>query len=218
MVTQILGTTHARLADSASQAAAALARGGLVAIPTDTVYGLAARADDDAAIAALFRVKRRRDDSPLPILLADESALTVAAPNAPEAARILAREFWPGPLTIVLRKAETISDLVTGGKPTVGLRIPDHAVARAVLRACDFFVAVSSANISGGPPARETDEVRRDFSGDIDLILAADRCPGGVPSTVVDISDGEGRIVRAGAISAARIQTALRRGEGDRDR
>ena len=209
MVTSILDVTRGDIEDSVSQAAVTLARGGLVAIPTDTVYGLAARADDDGAVRKLFEVKGRREDHPVPILLPNTDALTRAAAEAPDAAHILAEEFWPGPLTIVLRKTKAISDLVTGGKASVGLRVPDHPVALVLLGACEFLVAVTSANVSGEPPARETEEVRRDFSGRIELILAADRCPGGVPSTVVDVSEGEPRIVRPGAISAAQIRAAL---------
>ena len=210
MITRIIDTHHEPLSAVARQAAVVLAAGGIVAVPTDTVYGLAARADDDRAVARLFVVKQRRDDNPLPILIADESALERAASDVPEAARRLAQRFWPGPLTIVLPKSHAVSDLVSAGRPTVGVRVPDHPVARAVLAACDFLVAVTSANLSALDPAREADEVRRDFSGKIELILAADRCPGGVPSTVVELSGGAMRILRAGAISAAQLEAALR--------
>ena len=205
----MIDTRGMALRQAGSQAAASLAGGDVVAIPTDTVYGLAVRADDDDAVRKLFAVKRRRDDNPLPILIPHEDALTMAATGVPELARVLARHFWPGALTMVLPRAPAISDLVTGGKPTVGLRVPDHPVALVVLGACDFLVAVTSANVSARPAAREADEVRRDFAGKIETILADDRCPGGVVSTVVDLTGDQVRILRPGAISWAQIQTAL---------
>ena len=211
MVTRVLDARKAdALAAAAEAAARTLQEGGIVAIPTDTVYGLAVRADDDAVVKLLFEVKRRRDENPLPILLADVDDLERVAGELSAAARELARRFWPGQLTLVIPKSDAVSDLVTAGKPTVGVRVPDHPVTRAVLRACPFLVAVTSANVSALPPARDVDEARRTFSGRVNLILAADRCPGGVPSTVVDVTVNPPRILRAGSVSSAEITNALR--------
>lgn len=213
MITRIADTLKRDLAEVAREASRVLASGGIVAMPTDTVYGLAARADSDAAVRKLFGVKGRREDNPLPILLPDAESLERAAAQVPAAAQALADKYWPGPLTIVLPKVPEISDLVTAGRQTVGLRVPDHPIARAVLAACDFLVVVTSANPSAGRPAREHEEVRRDFSGKIELILAADRCPGGVPSTVVDMSGDEPRMVRGGAVPWSHLQTVLKQAE-----
>lgn len=209
MQTRIVDAHCAPLCVLAAEAAAVLAEGGVIALPTDTVYGLAARADSDAAMRALFEVKGRRDDHPIPILLPATDGLPRAARVVPPDALRLAERFWPGPLTIVLPKAPAVSDLVTGGKPTVGLRVPDHSVALAILGACEFLVAVTSANLSGLPPARDAGQVAREFSGRVALIVAAGECPGGVPSTVVEIGAGGLRIIRAGALSVERLQEAL---------
>ena len=138
----------------AAQAAAVLARGGLVVLPTDTVYGLAANANLESALRRIFAVKQRLGDNPLPILLADADDITQAAAEIPAVARQLAEHFWPGPLTIVLPKSPAISDLVTAGQPTVGLRVPDHALARTILRRADFPVAVTSAHPPPKAPSR----------------------------------------------------------------
>lgn len=194
---------------AATLAAAALARGGLVALPTDTVYGLAARADDEAAVGRLFEVKGRREDNPLPLLIPDAEAAVRAARMVPPLLHALAREFWPGPLTVVLPKADAVSDLVTAGRPSAGLRVPDHPITLAVLRACEFLVAVTSANLSGQPPARDFETVQRDFGGRIELILAAEPCPGGVPSSVVDLTGPQPTLLRAGAVSPEELERVL---------
>ena len=209
MRTRILDAQTALVDTLAAEAAAVLAEGGVIALPTDTVYGLAARADNDAAMRALFDVKGRRDDHPIPILLPAAEDLPRAAREVPPDALRLAARFWPGPLTIVLPKAPAVSDLVTGGKPRVGLRVPDHPVALAVLGACEFLVAVTSANLSGLPPARDAAQVAREFGGRVALIVAAGECPGGVPSTVVEVGERGLRVVRAGALSVEELQEAL---------
>lgn len=209
MVTRYLRVEPGQLERAAASAARILAKGGLVAFPTDTVYGLAARADDDRAVGLIFQVKRRRDDNPLPILLPGAEAVGHAARCVPDAARKLAAHYWPGPLTIVLPREPRISDLVTAGRDSVGLRVPDHPVALAILERCEFLVAVTSANLAGQPPAREGEEVRRDLAGNIDLIVDAGRCPGGVPSTVVDLTGPHPRVVRPGAVTWAQIQAVL---------
>ena len=209
MVTRICESEGRHLAQAVSAAQQILAAGGIVAVPTDTVYGLAVRADDEEAVRKLFRAKRRPDGNPLPILLADAADLPRAAVAAPPEAQALADAFWPGPLTLVLPKNPQISDLVTAGNPTVGLRVPDHPVARGVLGACEFSLAVTSANLSAGSPAKEADDVRRVFSGRIELILKAQRCPGGVASTVVAFDGPQPRILRAGPITWAQILQAL---------
>lgn len=209
MVTCFLKVDPAKLQQAAESAARTLAAGGVVAFPTDTVYGLAARADDDRAVSRLFEAKRRRDDNPLPILIAGPERLADAAAAVPQAARKLAAHYWPGPLTIVVPRATHISHLVTAGRDSVGLRVPNHPVALAVLGRCEFLVAVTSANLSGQPPAREAEEVRRDLSGKIDLILDAGRCPGGVPSTVVDLTGPRPKAVRPGAVPWAEIEAVL---------
>ena len=209
MLTRTYPVTPEAHAQAACEALEVLADLGVVALPTDTVYGLAVRADDDRAVQRLYEVKGRPDSNPLPILLPDAFAITRVCPLLPESGLVLAELFWPGPLTLVVPKAPEISALVTAGKPTVGVRVPDHYAARAILAACPFPVAVSSANRSGEPPAVDDEEVIRLFSGVVELIVAAGACPGGVPSTVVDVTGPQAVILREGALSGAEIQQAL---------
>ncbi len=209
MITRVVDSRPPKTRLAVMAAVDALGSGGLVAMPTDTVYGLATRADRKEAVEALFSVKRRPDDNPLPILLPDGDALTRACRGVPDAARVLAARFWPGPLTLVVPKSDAVSDAVSAGRDTVGVRVPDHPVALAILAGCEFLVAVTSANLSEMRPARDIDDVRRDFSGAINMIVGDDPCPGGVPSTVIDVTGDSARVLRPGAISAAAIQQAL---------
>jgi L-threonylcarbamoyladenylate synthase len=182
-----------------------LRRGGLVAFPTDTVYGLGAIAGDAGAIEAIFIAKKRPSEKSVAVLLAgwNEVAL-VATPN--DRARRLAETFWPGPLTIILRRLPHLPDAIGPG-PTVGVRAPDHAVALALLRA-GGPLAVSSANTSGGASPTTPAEVMADLAGRIDLLIDGGRTPGGRPSTVVDGTGDTPRLIREGPVSMNEIRAA----------
>ncbi len=178
------------------EAAAALARGELVAFPTDTVYGLAAGHDH---LRKLYDAKDRPKDKRIPVLLSDAANLEASAIVTP-AARVLARRFWPGPLTLVL---------VRPRRGTQAYRVPDHALARRLIAASGGGLPVTSANRSGGPDARTAQEVLAQLEGRVALVLDGGATPGGVASTVVDCTTDEPKILREGAIPAARIQRAL---------
>jgi L-threonylcarbamoyladenylate synthase len=198
-------------------AAEALAAGKVVAIPTDTVYGLAVDATNEDAVARLYAAKGRPADKPLPVLLADAedlgsiAALPARAAFPPDriygrsltAAQRLAR-LWPGALTLVvpLRADVPICAGVTAGLPTIGVRVPDHDLARAILRAVKFPVAVTSANPSGEREALDAQEVIDTVGNRIDVVIDGGRCSGGVPSTVVDATVDPPGILRAGALPA----------------
>lgn len=171
-----------------TEAAAALARGELVAFPTDTVYGLAA---GHGHIKKLFLAKQRPAERRIPVLLADAANLEASAIVTPLARR-LAATFWPGPLTIVL---------TAPGRGTLGFRVPDHVVARQLLAASGGGLPVTSANRSGGPECRTAAEVLAQLDGRIQLVLDGGSTPGGVASTVVDCSGDEPVILREGAIA-----------------
>jgi len=185
-----------------------ISAGGLVIIPTDTVYGIAADLWQADAVAALYEAKQRPPDKAIPILISDFDAILRLASEIPDAARRLADAFWPGPLTIAVPKKRAVPEIVSS-LPTIGVRIPDHDLARAVIRACGGSLAVTSANLSGGDPPLTAQEAAASFP-DVNLVLDAGPCPGGVPSTVVDITDGKLRIVREGPISEADLRAALR--------
>ncbi len=188
------------------EAVRALQRGEAVAFPTDTLYGLGAWTFSPAGVQRVFAIKGREATKALPLLLADVSQLPSVVAEVPEVARLLAGRFWPGALTLVLPKAPSISDLVTGGEPTVAVRVPDHPVPRELVRRLGGPITGTSANRSGAPPARTAQEVEAQLSTEVTLVLDGGMCPGGLPSTVVDCSGGVLRILREGAISRALLE------------
>jgi tRNA threonylcarbamoyl adenosine modification protein (Sua5/YciO/YrdC/YwlC family) len=196
-----------------SDAAAAVARGELIVIPTDTVYGLGADPANAQATARVFEVKRRARELPLPVLVADcETAQSLAA-HWPEAAERLARAFWPGPLTIVVAATPAAGLRLGGSGRTVGLRQPGHSTALALLAATGPL-AVTSANRSGEPPAATAADAVRQLGAAAAVYLDAGRAPGGVPSTVVDLSGPEPRVLRDGGIGQAELAGAIGRRAG----
>jgi L-threonylcarbamoyladenylate synthase len=180
-------------------AAAALREGGLVAYPTETFYGLGARARDAAAVARLARVKGRPDGKPLPLLAADRAQVESVAELSGAAERLAAR-LWPGPLTLVLPARPGLPEEITAGTGTVAVRVPGSATARALARAVGEPIVSTSANLSGAPPPAAAGELAAELVERIDLVLDGGRTPGGAPSTIVVVEAGGIRLVRAGAI------------------
>jgi L-threonylcarbamoyladenylate synthase len=191
------------------QAAALLRGGALVAFPTDTVYGVGAIAWDRDAVGKLYVAKLRALEKAIPILLADPEDLDRVARAVSPAARRLAARFWPGPLTIVVPRSGRVPDEVTAGGDGVAVRVPDHPLARALIRAAGAPLATTSANLSGGPNPVTAQEVSAQLAGRIGMILDGGRCPGGVASTVVDLSGPSPVILRPGPISLGEILASL---------
>ena len=184
-----------------------LKAGGLVAFPTDTVYGVGALAFDGKAIESIYAVKGRPVEKAIPILIGDAEDLEKVGSDIPETAHKLASRFWPGPLTILVPKRADLPESVSTTS-TVGVRVPDHAVARDLLRAAGPM-AVTSANISGEPSPVTAEEVYEQLAGRIALIIDGGKTPGGVPSTLVDSTTRELRILRKGPVSLKELRTAL---------
>ncbi|MFZ5857445.1 MAG: L-threonylcarbamoyladenylate synthase [Chloroflexota bacterium] len=182
-----------------------LRAGGLVAFPTDTVYGLGCLAFDQAAIESIYVAKDRPLEKAIPILIADVDDLDRVARDLPERARRLASRFWPGPLTLVLPKRVDLPAAVSA-TDTVGVRVPDNDIARTLLRAAGPM-AVTSANLSGRENPRTVSEVIRQLDGRIPLVLDGGETRGGVPSTVVDVSGAEPVILREGPITLEQIKS-----------
>jgi L-threonylcarbamoyladenylate synthase len=199
--------TECLVADAAAveRAAGVLRAGGLVAFPTETVYGLGASALDEAAVAAVFRAKGRPAHDPLIVHVLDLAGAEAVAAAVPPLARRLAEAFWPGPLTLVLPKAEAVPPAVTAGLDSVAVRSPAHPVARALLAAVDLPIAAPSANRFGHVSPTTAQHVLDDLDGRIDLVLDGGACPLGLESTVVDARGPEPLILRPGAITAASI-------------
>jgi L-threonylcarbamoyladenylate synthase len=194
------------LHDQVDAAIGVLKKGGVAAIPTDTFYGLAACVFDTRAVDTIFRLKRRTRGEPLPVLMADTADLTDLASEVPGLAWDLARAFWPGALTIVVKKACRVPDAVSGGSDTVGLRVPDHWVTRAISRGLRAPITGTSANRSGRPSLTEAAAVRAEFGKDLGLVVDAGRTPGGPPSTVVDVAGETPHILRLGAVSQRELE------------
>ena len=188
------------------QAAAVLRRGGLVAFPTETVYGLGADATNPTAVARIFSAKGRPATNPLIIHVADAAVAQRYAAHWPEAATRLARRFWPGPLTIVLPKRPIIVDGATAGLGTLGLRCPDHPLALALLRAFDGPVAAPSANRSTRVSPTTAQHVRDELGDAVDLVLDGGACAVGIESTVLDLAGDTPTILRPGAVTAEMIE------------
>ena len=197
--------------DEVARAAAALRAGELVAFPTETVYGLGADASSPVALARLYEVKGRPTDHPVIVHLADADALDDWAIDVPDAARRLADAFWPGPLTLVLRRAPGVLDAVTGGQDTVGVRVPDQPVALALLRAFGGGVAAPSANRFGRVSPTTAADVRADLGDDVDLVLDEGPCRVGVESTIVDCTHEPFRIVRLGGVGRDELEAVAGR-------
>ena len=178
-----------------------LKQGGVVAFPTDTIYGLGAAANLPHAVEKIYQVKQRPRDRALPLLLADVSEISQVAHPVPRIAWLLARAFLPGALTLVLPKSESVPDIITGGGNTVAVRVPAHPVPVALARGLGAPVVGTSANISGQPNSLTAEEVNNQFADKIELVIDGGRCPGGKESSVVDVTGEAPVLLREGAIS-----------------
>jgi len=201
--------TVVRVSEGFDRAVALLRRGELVAFPTDTVYGVGAVVWDQEAVGRLYAAKLRSPDKAIPVLVADAADLGVVARDVSPSALRLAQRFWPGPLTLVVPRAPGIPDVVNPGGESIAVRLPDHAVARDLIRAVGSPLATTSANLSGRSSAITAQEVADQLEGQVALILDAGRCPGGVASTVVDVTGPEPVLLRAGPIGMDAIMAAL---------
>jgi L-threonylcarbamoyladenylate synthase len=186
-----------------------LRSGGLVAFPTETVYGLGADASNPAAVRKLYEAKGRPADHPVIVHVADAVQVANWAAEIPEGARKLARKFWPGPLTLILKRARKVSGMVTGGQDTVALRVPSHPVAQQLLRRFGGGIAAPSANRFGRVSATTAEHVRKEFGAAVECVLDGGAADVGLESTIVDLSGTAPRLLRPGWITALEIEKAL---------
>jgi L-threonylcarbamoyladenylate synthase len=191
------------------RAAGLLRAGDLVAFPTETVYGLGADASNPQAVAKIFAAKGRPADHPLIVHLPDVSHLERWAVDIPETASKLAAAFWPGPLTLILKRAAGVPDAVTGGQDTVGLRVPNHPVALELLRAFDGGLAAPSANRFGHISPTTAAHVAEELDGCVAMVLDGGPCAVGIESTILDLTRGVPEILRPGAIGAEAIAQVI---------
>jgi L-threonylcarbamoyladenylate synthase len=201
--------TSVPMPDDLAAAVAALRRGELVAMPTETVYGLAADARNPDAVRRIFAAKGRPADHPLIVHLADAGSLGEWVREPPPSARCLIEAFWPGPLTLVLKKSASVDPVITGGQDTVGVRLPAHPVAQALLRAFGGAVAAPSANRFGRISPTCAQHVRDEFPTGVAVILDGGSSTIGLESTIVDLSGATPRLLRPGSISAAAVEALI---------
>lgn len=194
---------------SVERAAELLSDGGIVGLPTETVYGLAANAFSAKAVAKVFEAKKRPWFDPLIVHIASVEQLSQLVQSIPPAAEILAKAFWPGPLTLVLPKKDNIPDLVTAGMPTVAVRVPAHPVAQQLLRACPFPLAAPSANLFGRVSPTSSSDVADQLEGRIDGCVEGGICEVGVESTIIDLTGAQPKLLRPGGISREDIEALI---------
>jgi L-threonylcarbamoyladenylate synthase len=195
--------------EAIAEAAALLRAAGLVAFPTETVYGLGANALDSTAVRRIFAAKARPAADPLIVHLADASDLPTVAAQVPPAAERLARAFWPGPLTLIVPRAAAVPTEVSAGRDTVAVRLPSHPVARALIRAAGAPIAAPSANRFGHTSPTTADHVLADLDGRIDMVLDAGPTPIGVESTVLDLTSATPTVLRPGGVSLTDLAGVL---------
>ena len=194
---------------SLDEALAALRRGEAIGFPTETVYGLAADAHDPEAVRRIYALKGRPSDHPLIVHVADAVTASRWAGAWPKAAEALAEAFWPGPLTLILPRAASVPDEVTGGQDTVGLRVPSHPMALALLRAFEGGLAAPSANRFGRISPTTAQHVREEFGEAVPIVLDGGDCEVGLESTIVDLSGDTPRILRPGKLSRPEIEALI---------
>ena len=198
-----------RLTENIEDAVQVIQKGGLVAVPTETVYGLAGNGLNEDAVQAIYEVKGRPAVKPLSLMVPDESAMERYCEDVPPQAHALAKRFWPGPLTIVLKAKPEIPAIVLAGGKTVGLRCPDHPLTLKLLKSCGLPLAAPSANPSGEPSPKTAEQVLGYFDGKIDAVIDGGPCGIGRESTLVDLSSTPYKILREAALSEEIISQAL---------
>ena len=199
-----------QLVSQIDRAVEILKAGGIVAYPTDTVYGLGADAFNIHAVSRVYEVKKRLRTLPLPVLIAEIEQVDLVASTVPTYAKLLMEHFWPGGLTLVLSKAASFPDVVTAGSDKVAVRIPDHALPLTIIRKLGRPIVGTSANVSNKPSPVTAQEVERQLGGQVDLIVDMGRCPGGVESTVVDVSGEAPVVLRRGILLEGEIMKIYR--------
>ncbi len=203
------------MSEEVRRAAEILRAGGLVAFPTETVYGLGADASSAQAMARLYKVKGRPADHPVIVHFGSTAEAFAWASEVPAEARKLAEQFWPGPLTLILKRSEKAGDFVTGGQPSVGLRVPSHPIAGELLKEFGKPIAAPSANRFGRVSPTTAAHVREDLGGDVDLVLEGGPSEVGIESTIVDLSGGAPTLLRPGKISKDDLQKIISLGKAD---
>jgi len=209
MNTLLLPIDHKNRRESIKKAAGIIRRGGIVAFPTETVYGLGANVLNEEAIKKIYQAKGRPSDNPLIVHISDKKDLLTITDEIPEKSKMLMDTFWPGPLTLLFQKNHYVPDIVTGGLSTVAVRIPANDVALELIREAGVPVAAPSANLSGKPSPTRAAHVIEDLEGRADVILLGEECDVGLESTVIDMLSDPPVLLRPGGVSKEQIEKII---------
>jgi L-threonylcarbamoyladenylate synthase len=193
-----------------AQTVEALDNGSIVAYPTETFYGLGVKFDIEDSLKKLSDIKKRARDKAIPLIFGNKQLLPVVIKSPNQKAMLLMEKFWPGPLTLIFRAKKNISRYITAGTGRVAVRIPGESFALSLAQKANFFITATSANLSGMTPAQDAEAVARYFGDKIDIVIDGGPTPGGLPSTIVDVTGGEVRILREGAISKESLSGFLK--------
>jgi L-threonylcarbamoyladenylate synthase len=204
-----LGNDSSRFQEQLGQAISILKQGGIIAFPTDTVYGLGVASYNTSAIERIYQVKKRSKQLAIPLLVANEWQLREVVKSIPKIAKVLIKEFFPGPLTLVFHKSDRIADIITAGRDTVAIRIPSHPVPIALASGLGVPITGTSSNLSGEPSHLTATEVRAQLGDKLDMILETDQPLPGIASTIVDITGKVAKVLREGAITRERLEQVL---------
>lgn len=205
----IVRPAEAGIPEAVARASGVIDKGGIIAYPTETFYGLGVKFDDSDALRKLYGIKRRSADKALPLIIGDKRCLGFIATSITDSAERLIEKFWPGPLTLLLSAKPGISEFITAGTGKIAVRIPGESFALDLARSLGFPITATSANISGSPPADNADDVLRYFGDVLDLIIDCGKTPGGNPSTIVDASEEKIQILREGAVPKEEVFAVL---------
>jgi L-threonylcarbamoyladenylate synthase len=187
-----------------------LQKGGIIVFPTSFLYGIGADVSNEAAIKKVFKIKKRIYSNPLSILVKDEIEVKKIARKIPPIAENLMKNFWPGKLTIIFEAKDNVSEMLTAGSKKIGIRIPEHPIAKAIVNSFENPITATSANISGNKAIYDIKDVGSNFFKNFDLVIDAGRLKGGSGSTIIDITDNDIKILREGAIKAKEIFSTIR--------
>ncbi len=194
-----------------AQTVEALESGSIVAYPTETFYGLGVKFDIEDSLKKLSDIKKRERDKAIPLIFGNKKLLPVVIKSPNQKAMLLMEHFWPGPLTLIFRAKKNVSRYITAGTKRVAVRIPGKSFAFSLAQKANFFITATSANLSGMTPAQDAEAVARYFGDKIDIVIDGGPTPGGLPSTIVDVTGGELRILREGAISKESLSGFLKK-------
>jgi len=202
---------EAKLEQAINQSIEALKRGGIIAYPTETFYGLGVIFDKEDSLRRLYEIKQRPKEKAMPLIIGNKELLLLLTKTINPRAFLLMERFWPGPLTLILPAKEYISSYLTAGTDRVAVRIPGESFALHLARKANFPFTATSANLSGTPPAKDAEEVTRYFRDAIDLLIDKGPTPGGLPSTIIDATGEKMKILREGAVSRESLEEFLKR-------